>query len=342
MINTAALPLIAILRKGAEMTKADNGKTRPGRDLDHFRVDFSPEFEHHAAAFERLYGKDPATLSGVRFLDDEPFSFFYERWGGNQTLQVRHDGRVYLKRWTPEGYDYTHAPVDSRDLDSEVCQPRGRMAFLLEDFFRETGEVGLFMALTSSEIDRDTIQTYLGFMGAMQIPLTGMAFTLRRVAREFTVEIKGKPSRVTKFMWQLTANAGMVRAALPSRTDPVTGEITGGNRPALTGGPEPRTLTQDELYELREFTKDTGCTKNDLLLALDVSDITRWLHADPKNEAMRRLEAWIDRQISRHADEQDQSDAVTDDGDAFQPALIIDHVEADNATIVASNYSENA
>lgn len=276
IVNVASLPLIATLRKGGP-----KGDKRPGRDLDHFRVVFRPGYERLLPTFQRLYGNEPRELDGVRFLDGQPFTFCYEAWRRtNQTIRARHDGKVYTKRWTDEnGYSFTPDPVTAADL--EDCKPVGRLTFMLEDFFRVSGVVGVFIALTGSTGDRDTVQAYLAVMEHMNIPLTAVPFTLRRVPRQFTVNIEGKPSSVTKHMWELSAEpdtvlAAMSQVALPQHVNPVTGEIADGV-PALSAG-HPPDVIEAEFTDtpFDSATSDRQAWHKDAVLITGLRELSGW------------------------------------------------------------------
>lgn len=261
-INSAALPLIAILRKGAP--RPSNGRA-PGRDLDHFRADFQPRFAHLAEAFAEMYGDEPVEIPGVRFISDEPFSFYYELWGGNQTLKARHDGECWIKRWTDRGYNYDRDPIDPDNQLARDCQPRGRLTFALPAFFRATGELGVFLMLTSSEIDASTIQSYLALLLTVGGTLNGIEFILYREPRQFTVPItdKGtgevKRSSVTKHMIYLKADPAMVRDLGAGMNAP---QLSSGGRalpaPTLPALETPATPVEDAGDDLDSGPSDRG------------------------------------------------------------------------------------
>jgi len=253
-----ALPLIGTLRKGA--AKQAN---RPGKDLDHFRFDPSPGYGGLMPDWVALYGDQPQSIPGVRFLDDKPFMFAFEKWGGNNTLQVRHDGHVYLKRWTNNGYNYNNDPVE--DHHHEDCQPVGRLAFMLPEFFVRTGVVGTFRLITTSIVDRDTIQAYLQFMRLMGAPLPSLDFTLSRVPRDFTIEINGKPSKTTKYMVQLDADAAQVRGTLQA----------GANAPQLGAGQERWVLKGEWIAKFYARALEMGFDESEALIALSVEEAER-------------------------------------------------------------------
>lgn len=104
--------------------------------------------------------------------------------------------------------------------------------------------------------------------------------------------------------------------------------------------PEVRFLTKQETRALYDYAKACTLSQPDLLVALDVSDIAAWKATDPLAAAKRAVDAWLEQEISRHDDDQDQSDAVTDDSETFQPALLDDQ-DADKGAAISS-YDQNA
>jgi hypothetical protein len=102
--------------------------------------------------------------------------------------------------------------------------------------------------------------------------------------------------------------------------------------------PEPRVLTKTETRELYDYAKACTLSKPNLMEALDVSDIAEWSAVDPLTAGKRAVDAWLEHEISNHADDQDQSDAMNDDGDLIQPPLIDDDTEQTKL----DQYSEGA
>lgn len=102
--------------------------------------------------------------------------------------------------------------------------------------------------------------------------------------------------------------------------------------------PEARVLTKTETRELYDYAKACTLSKPNLMEALDVSDIAEWSAVDPLTAGKRAVDAWLEHEISNHADDQDQSDAMNDDGDLIQPPLIDDDTEQTKL----DQYSEGA
>lgn len=178
----SGLPLIAKLFKGGE--KPENGK-RPGADLDHFRVEFDPQFAHLAPVFVEMYGAQPTEFSPIYLMaqrTDDAFSSWKEEWDGSGGLIHRCDGQTQVN-WrgdagqTCEGQKACVAP-------SCKCKPIGRLKFLLPEFIDATGVLGYISVNTHSVNDILTIHRYLADIERLYGTLTQVPFVFGRAVRE--------------------------------------------------------------------------------------------------------------------------------------------------------------
>lgn len=294
-LTAEALPLLAILRKGAPR----DGK-KIGRELPYFRVDWRPGYEYLAEPFADLYGAEPDHIPGLRLIGASPFQFFYEAWHGNATLKARHDGRVFIKRWTPAGYDFEPLPVDQApDLAAE-CTPVGRLLFWLPALAARTFEIGKFIAITTSINDCSGLYAYVQMLALAGAPVYDLDFELYREPRDFTVPVNGKPSKITKYMVRLRVMPGTARPALADsaarQVDAETGEIS--YVAADPDEPELIALRRMIAAEVRQYydeCKRMGVPdKQTAIDILGVEDIGDWQTPQPLLDALECARRWIE------------------------------------------------
>ncbi len=177
-------PRIAKLHKG-EPKRIKNGKEIVGRDQEHFRIVFEPEFEYLTPAWEKLYGAKPVEFSPV-VLDvattDEALDFWKEEWDAAETLLHRCDGK-FQQTWFDRrtGY-YSKAQVACASTTCK-CTPVGRMNLLFPDFIVETGVIGYISVETGSLEDIRTIRDRLRAIEASFGTLSGVHLKFGRARR---------------------------------------------------------------------------------------------------------------------------------------------------------------
>lgn len=199
---TTALPLLATLRKGAP--RPADGK-RPGADLDYFRADFAPEYEHLAPIWTELYGPKPDKLPGVYLMaetPDEAFPTWLEEWSATKLLH-RCDGEMQHRHYNQQTGEYSDEPRKCA-APACKCQRVGRLYLLIPEFVEATGMLGTVKLLTSSIHDILSIHNYLTFAYRTLGTLHGVKFEIGRVMREVTVPMNDKRAKVKKSLIYMT------------------------------------------------------------------------------------------------------------------------------------------
>lgn len=155
-----ALPKIGKLYKGAEKRERQkDGRTYEitGLDLDHFRMEFEPEFEYLRPVWENLYGKKPAEFRNVYILGqtaNEAFQNWKEQWNTSETLIHRCDGVTQVSWWDERRMANNISRIACASVQGQPrrceCEPVGRLGIRLLDFTAETGVVGYISLATHS------------------------------------------------------------------------------------------------------------------------------------------------------------------------------------------------
>lgn len=178
----SGLKCLAKLYKGAE--KPDNAK-RPGGDLDYFRVQFEPQYEHLLPVFQSMYTEYPTEFSPIYMLAktvQEVFPSWNEEWDASGGLIHRCDGEIQYQ-WRGDNGQTCHGQK-SCAAPACRCKPVGRMKFLLPEFSKETGALGYFSVVTHSINDILTVHQYLHDIERINGELTGVPFVFGRAVRE--------------------------------------------------------------------------------------------------------------------------------------------------------------
>jgi hypothetical protein len=225
------LPRIGKIYKGGE-----KGEKRPGPDLNHFRVDFEPEFEHIAGLWAEMYGDEPTEFAPVYVLGstaDEAFPAFKEDWNGAGTCLHRCDGEVQYSWYNPQ----THMMMSSRiacasPVDPKTgqqltkgceCKNTGRLKLILSEFTQAAGVMGYFEVVTHSTHDILNITGALLLLERRGVDLLGIPFVFGRAARELNVPktVKGGAvegrMKTTKSLLYLRPDEEFVRLAMLAR-----------------------------------------------------------------------------------------------------------------------------
>lgn len=186
------LPLIARIKKGEEKqvkTRADGSTYETvGKDLDYFRIEFEPQYEHLRDDFESIYGDQPTELWNVLMgapTVDEAFPTWLEQW--TATALLHQCDSEQQNRWynTEAQRMMTAKKACDKDADKPcACTRIGRLNIVLPDFTDETGALGYFMVTTHSIHDIITVFQYLTRIYTTCGSLGGIPFTFGRAAKE--------------------------------------------------------------------------------------------------------------------------------------------------------------
>jgi hypothetical protein len=184
----SGLPIIARLHKGDKKPVEGN---RPGADLDHFRVEFRPGFEHLAEDFTRIYGAQPARFEDVYLLGetvDEVFEFWMQK-GDATTMHRQCDGET-IHRWYDKStgrYNNTHIACQCASLpEKDRCKESASLRFALMGFTQVTGMLGYFVAHTSSQTDIFAIYKALNDIGRLAGRLNGIQMIFGRASQSIS------------------------------------------------------------------------------------------------------------------------------------------------------------
>lgn len=205
------LPVIARLRKGGE--RPASGKA-PGKDLDHFRVDFAPEYAHLEPVFVQMYGEAPDRIEGAYIIGQSissAFPHWYEEWNAS-TLVHRCDGVTQVRHFNTQLQGYDDNPIKCIKDSSKPCGCKqvGRLNLLLPEFMHRAGVLGTFLLSTSSIHDVISIYKYLNFLEQTVGGIGATKFAVGRREKEVAVNMNGKRSRQKKYMIYLEADADTV------------------------------------------------------------------------------------------------------------------------------------
>lgn len=222
----SGLPQIARLYKGSE--KPEDGR-RPGKDLDYFRVEFEPQYEHLRPIWEEMYGEEPTEFEPVMLVAptvDEAFSSWKEEWNASQTLLHRCDGESQVKWWSESNQMSMTAKkaCEVNDKDHACgCKATGRLSIILPDFIAATGMLGYVSVSTHSLYDILTVHRYLSDIQRMMGRLTGIPFVFGRAAKEISAPKQVKRAsgyvnegriKVTKSLFYLHVNSEFTQSTI--------------------------------------------------------------------------------------------------------------------------------
>lgn len=200
-------PLIGRLYKGDEKEvkqRRDGSEYESfGKDLEHFRVEFEPQFEHLRPQWEKLYGREPKEFGLVYLFGEEVedvFSNWLEEWNKSMTLLHRCDGETQVKKWSHELKEYMTGRLACQKNDETHacgCVPTGRLDIVLLDFSIATGVYGHFLVTTHSVHDIIYLHGFLSHLktrGKLQ-SFRNVPFVFGRGPREISVPEQVKNSQ---------------------------------------------------------------------------------------------------------------------------------------------------
>lgn len=213
-----ALSRLGNLRKGG--VKPVSGKA-PGKDLDHFRVTFEPEYAHLGDTFVQLYGNEPDRFEDV-FMAGDTVADAYPTWmeeHGASTLKHRCDGQTQVLRW--EDGDYCHDKIPCARLSGEGCKCKqiGKLRIILRDLYEETGVLGWFEVKTHSKHDIIRLHNALTLVAKKAGALTSVPFVFGRAPRTITRPNGSNRAKTEKSLLYLHAEPEYMKAALPGNGD---------------------------------------------------------------------------------------------------------------------------
>lgn len=304
---------IGRIHKGAERTKEDIEKKRPGKDLDHFRVTFNEAYsvEHREAleqVWEYLHGKNPSTLRGGRLIGDgvdDAFSAWYEEWG-KSGLFTRCNGDERVTWFDKSKGSLVHDHPQPCLMDAPhpcQCKQVGRINIWFPEFTARTGIYGYFTLITHSirEIGNTTallmdVHTTAGTLSGMPILVYRApdSWEIPELDRQ-TKKPTGNRTTITKSLVFIRPDEdyikGVAQAALASGSAPALPEP-----PKALPAPEGDGWTEAEAKRWVEIIrKDVALNDREILEALGVSKLSEW-RGDAVS-ASQRISAWIDAQF---------------------------------------------
>lgn len=302
------MPLLGRIYKGAARTDEDLKKNRPGKDLDHFRVEFEPQYEHLRSMFEMLYGTEPAQLPDAYLpgeRTDDVLETWREEWakGG---LVHRCDGEEQ-SAWFDRSQGkvvYTPAPC----AQSCQCRIEGRLMVMLKGLTKETGVIGKFMLKTHSIHDVLTLTNVLSAHEKMYGSLRGVRFVAGRVDKAISIpEVKGgQPTgnriTITKSVITLRVDEESAKAyaLLAFNTPDGTHALPEPDAPRQLTAPEPDKLgpqwTEDDVKDFVRMYRAKTFSDSEVLGALQVERFMQWQGS--LEQAITALEQWHNDQLA--------------------------------------------
>ncbi len=309
----SGLPRLGTLRKGSARTEEDIARKRPGKDLEHFRVEFEPEFAFLQPAFEELYGAKPKELGGAFVLDgnvDEAFSSWMEAWGQSGLIH-RCDGAIQAA-W----FDATLGRVNREPKACEGpgcnCKQIGRLNLFFPALSRHSGAMGYMTLSTHSVRDIKHLYHLLADLQSMYGTLMGVPLVLGRRPETFEVpktDRTGKPTgermKITKSLIHLRPDQTFIKAntapalgsgeqpALPSNVNPETGEIH--TQPSLPAPSAKRWTEKEATAWVKHVIEEYTLTTHEIMAALNITKLGDWNGS--VKEATDTLNAWIDEML---------------------------------------------
>lgn len=286
---------IGTLNKGAERTPEDIAKNRPGKDLDYFRVQFTPEREGLHDVWEALYGKEPKWIGGAYLLahtPDDALSAWKEEWG-KSGLYHRCDGAQQVAWYNEREGRVVREGVIACAAPACACKQIGRLNVFLPDFVRLSGLFGYFTLQTHSIRDIRSLSGLLQDASLLIGDLMGVPFTLSRVQTEIELpEMKGgKPTgkrmHVKKSLISINLDPGYVRGELAKRlayggelpepaVTPALIDTTTGEKRLPAGSPVSRQWSEAEARQWVADMHERSYSDSDLLQALEVEKFMLW------------------------------------------------------------------
>lgn len=162
-----AMPRLAKLKKGAPKSEK-----RPGQDLDHFRVEFEPQYKYLEPIFNEMYGETPTEFSVQLYgkTVEDVFSTGYESWNATTLLHLC-DGETQAQHWDESINRYNREPIACEKISEDKmacgCSRVGRLNFIIPEFTDASGIMGKFTIETHSIFDIIKLFNQLMFLEDM-------------------------------------------------------------------------------------------------------------------------------------------------------------------------------
>lgn len=183
------------INKGAPRRQNSKGQMVWGEDLTWFRPSWyeHPTFTEQEAneAWEEVFGKQASVLRNVQFLSDNIDMVFKadmieraESKNGNSMVIRRCDGETMTYERTRDGINRQPRPCAMNCK----CAPTGELLVYLPDLCAELRDIGEMVLKTHGITDIDQWRNTLEFVYRTTGRLRGIAFILRRVPVQFTLD----------------------------------------------------------------------------------------------------------------------------------------------------------
>lgn len=184
------IPRLGKIRKG---DMRPEGEQRPGKDLQHFRVTFEPQYQDFESIFTSLYGDEPEVFTDAYLLGNDLNSAFpnwYEERASNRLVH-RCDGQTQYQHHDPDTQRQSFVQI-ACERPACACTERGVLRVMLGKFIQSTGIWGYFQLDTGSIYDIIAIHGYLNFVMQWTGHINGIQFTIGRAMRSIpaTVPVK--------------------------------------------------------------------------------------------------------------------------------------------------------
>ena len=202
-------PVVARWRLGDE-----KGENRPGKNLDHFRIDWEADTETEQLVFERLFGTDPIRQMDIVVLGntiEACFNSYYRLYGTNKTKRKCDGCTIVHSLVSSEIGEPCMCDPDIRDNGSKsqkakagVCGADGYFFFTIPQYCAVLGEMVQFMMSTTSLENLQEIGKALVEAETIRGALKFSPFNLSRYSKDFTLsDGEGGAMNVTQWMVRL-------------------------------------------------------------------------------------------------------------------------------------------
>ncbi len=308
----SGLARLGVLHKGAVRSDADKANNKPGKDLDYFRMQFAPEWQHLQPAWEALYGTQPKTITNAFLMTgnaDAALDSWLEQWGASGLIH-RCDGHTQRDWFNAEKGKVERNSSKPCEQPSCQCKKIGRINLFLPEFVAQTGALGYVALHTHSVLDIKHLYSLLSDLENLYGTLIRVPFVVSR--RPQSVEIpevkQGKPTgkrmKIVKSLihiqsdptftqQQIAPRLMAVANALPANVNPATGEVI-AVRPALPATTQSAGWSRIEAIAwVDAVTKQyPDLTNDNLKTMLGVRLFTEW--QGTAEQATQAVNAWIE------------------------------------------------
>jgi len=222
-----SFPQIGIIRKGAPKEP-----TKPGKDLNYFRVEFSENEKKSAADFLATYKEQPRTIRIILPFNEIPrmWDAWYEAYTAGRMV-ARSDGEKIIYQCAHDG---TVIVKDGIEVATGLPKPHPEDMFAGNDYkgngvkFKPVGRLNVIVPelkraayltlITTSIHDITNISAQLaGFSALNNGQIAGIPFYLRRTPRPVSVpKADGSRVRMIKFLCSIEADPDWVAMKLDS------------------------------------------------------------------------------------------------------------------------------